>query len=71
MWGGGTTYPLLEGVIAAWLFAMLLAPAHTQPVAGTADVTETMKRLAIDLPWSVSASPAIHGNRPGAGRLPP
>ncbi len=40
--------------------AASLAPAYAESVPGTANVAETLARLAIDLPWGVSASAAVH-----------
>jgi hypothetical protein len=45
-----------------------LATAYAQPVAGTADVAETLASLAINLPWSVTSAAAVRGPLEQLGR---
>jgi clan AA aspartic protease (TIGR02281 family) len=59
---------VVVAAIAAGLSVLRLAPACAEPVAGTADVSGTLARLAIELPWSVTATPAVHAPLEQLGR---
>jgi predicted aspartyl protease len=54
--------------VAVAISASLFAPAYAEPVTGTANVTDTLARFAIDLPWSVTATPAVRGPLEELGR---
>ncbi len=60
--------PFRVWVTAAGFGALLLAPAYAETVAGTANVADTLARFAIDLPWGVTASAAVHGPLEQLGR---
>jgi aspartyl protease family protein len=48
-------------IVAGGLGSLPFQSAYAEPVAGTADLSETLARLAINLPWNVTATPSVRG----------